>query len=122
SCTPQTLTNWVSEMSLYIKTLDRNHLVSTGDEGFYCDPSTPNDWTRNCLEGVDTIAFTQVRTIDYMSLHLYPDGWGKTADWGTWWINQHIQDAHAIGKPVVLGEFGILDRTPGQPFRKATYK
>ena len=66
-------------------THDLNHLVSVGDEGFYCIKNA-TDWTENCGEGVDTLAFTQLTNIDVMSFHLYPDHWGKTAAWGTDWI------------------------------------
>lgn len=42
-----------------------------------------------------------------MSLHLYPSSWGKDAAWGTQWIANHTAAAHALGKPAVVGEFGV---------------
>ena len=42
SCNPQTVTNWAKEISAYIKTLDSNHLVALGDEGFYNLPGNPS--------------------------------------------------------------------------------
>lgn len=104
-CTAATITTWAATMSTHIKQIDPNHLVGVGDEGFYCTPGAP-DWTENCSEGVDTLALTNLSTIDYMSLHLYPDPWGKTPDWGTSWIIRHIRDGHDLNKPVLLGEFG----------------
>ncbi len=117
TCTTETLTRWAAEMSAHIKSIDRNHLVSMGDEGFYCSAGS-TDWTENCNEGVDTVAFASLKHVDLMSLHLYPDSWGKDASWGTEWIQRHIRDANRIGKPVMLGEFGLQDKNR----RNAVYK
>ena len=117
NCTTQTLIEWADEMSTYIKSIDGNHLVSVGDEGFYCIPNAAH-WTENCGEGVDTVAFTRLPNIDVMSAHLYPDSWGTDVAWGTEWIKRHIRDAKAIGKPFVLGEFGIRDKS----IRNKVYK
>jgi mannan endo-1,4-beta-mannosidase len=116
-CTTQTLIAWADEMSTFIKSVDRNHLVSVGDEGFYCLPNATH-WTENCGEGVDTIAFTRLKNIDVMSYHLYPDSWGTDAAWGTDWIKRHIRDANKIGKPSMLGEFGLRDKN----IRNKVYK
>jgi hypothetical protein len=110
NCNTTLLTNWVSEMSSYIRTIDENHLVGVGDEGFYCTAGA-SDWTENCSAGVDTLAFVNIPTVDFMSVHLYPDAWDKSTDWGTNWIIRHLNDGHAAGKPVLLGEFGIKDKT-----------
>ena len=107
TCSTATLTNWAGDMATYIKTIDPNHLVSVGDEGFYCKADAPrNDWTLNCTQGVDTIALAQAPGIDWMSFHLYPGHWGKSVDWGTQWVTSHFNEAAAIGKPAILGEFG----------------
>jgi mannan endo-1,4-beta-mannosidase len=113
TCNTTTLLGWADEMSSYIKGIDKNHLVSVGDEGFYCiSPSDP-DWTRNCGEGVDTVAFAKLKTIDVMSFHLYPDSWGKasTPQWAVDWITSHFAAARDVGKPAMLGEFGLKDDT-----------
>src|SRR3954453_3296782 len=100
-------------MSRTIAGIDKNHLVSVGDEGFYCiGPSDP-DWTRNCGEGVDTVAFARLKAIDVMSFPLYPDAWGKAAtpQWAVDWIASHLAAARDVGKPAMLGEFGLKDDT-----------
>ena len=116
-CTTQTLTTWADEMSTFVKSVDQNHLLGVGDEGFYCIAGA-SDWTENCGEGVDTLAFAKLDNVDLMSAHLYPDHWGKTTAWGTQWISRHIRDARAIDKPFVLGEFGLLDKSTRNPVYK----
>lgn len=118
ACSTQTLINWADEMSTFIKRIDNKHLVSVGDEGFFCNDPSSSDWTENCGEGVDTVAFTRLKNIDVMSFHLYPDSWGKTADWGTQWITAHAQAARRLNKPVMLGEFGLKDKS----IRNTVYK
>jgi mannan endo-1,4-beta-mannosidase len=114
SCTTHTLVEWADDVSTFIKSIDNRHLVSVGDEGFYCIPDA-RDWTENCGEGVDTIAFTKLENIDVMSFHAYPDHWGKSAAWTTAWIERHIADARALDKPAYLGEFGWRTRDTRNP-------
>lgn len=117
NCTTKTLIKWADEMSTYTKKLDKNHLVSVGDEGFYCTPGT-TDWTENCGEGVDTIAFTKLKNIDVMSYHLYPELWSKDIPWTLNWIERHAKEAKKLNKAVMAGEFGVTD----QNTRNAIYK
>jgi mannan endo-1,4-beta-mannosidase len=35
-CNPHTVTQWTAELAQYVKQQDPNHLVSSGDSGFYC--------------------------------------------------------------------------------------
>lgn len=107
-CTTQTLTRWAQEMSAFLERLDPNHLVSVGDEGFYCIAGS-DDLTENCSEGVDTLALTALPSVDVMSFHLYPEAWGRDLEWSRAWIERHLADALALGKPAILGEFGIRD-------------
>jgi mannan endo-1,4-beta-mannosidase len=110
SCTVDTLASWVTDISGFIKTVDRHHLVGTGDEGFFNEAGSPDDWTRNGNEGVDSKAFAATPSIDYLSYHLYPDSWGKDTAWGTQWIKDHSTAARAVGKPAILGEYGSKDK------------
>ncbi len=114
ACTTQTLTAWADEMSRFVKQQAPNQLVSVGDEGFYCVPGS-TDWTENCNEGVDSLALARLPKVDVLSLHLYPDGWGKDAAWGTQWISRHIREGYRIGKPALLGEFGLADKSTRNP-------
>jgi len=114
-CTTATITSWAGDVSRYIKRIDRNHLVGTGDEGFTCTDPASTDWTINCSQGVDALANAELPSIDYLSYHLYPDSWGKDAAWGTSWITQHNQAAAKLGKPAILGEFGYLSKATRNP-------
>ncbi len=99
-----TMNNWVNEMSAYIKGIDSNHLVTTGQEGFY---SGGSGWRYDGSQGTDYIADHNLSNIDYASYHLYPDHWGTNLADSLNWIVEHTSDAHnVLGKPVVLGEMG----------------
>lgn len=116
-CRTQTITDWAADVSAYVKGLDPNHLLSAGDEGFYCIPGA-RDWTENCGEGVDTLALAALPDIDVASFHLYPDSWGKTPSWGTEWIRRHLRDRRPLRDRAYLGEFGLADKAIRNPVYK----
>lgn len=110
---PSVITRWAGEMSSSLRAEDpeRHFLISMGDEGFLC--GNPNEYTEQCAEGVDSEALSQLPNIDIVSAHLYPASWGHGSDaieWGVHWIKRHIAVAAAVGKPFVLGEYGLPDR------------
>lgn len=108
-CTTQTLTEWADAMSAHVRSIDPNHLISVGDEGFYCNADGTH-WTEQCGDGVDSLAFIALPNVDVMSVHLYPEDWGTNPDWGTDWIVRHVNDAKAAGKASLLGEFGLTNQ------------
>jgi mannan endo-1,4-beta-mannosidase len=120
TCTADTLVGWATEMSAFIKSLDANHMVSVGDEGFHPGVGgSAGSWPYNVTDGVDHARLTAVPTIDYGTYHLYPQGWGQSpADtWGTGWINDHNSVGTTLNKPEVAEEWGSSD----QFTRDATY-
>jgi mannan endo-1,4-beta-mannosidase len=121
TCTADTLVNWATTMSAFIKSLDANHMVSVGDEGFHPGPppGTSQQWPYNITDGVDHARLTAIPSIDFGTYHLYPQGWGQSpADtWGTQWINDHNAVGATVNKPEILEEFGTTD----QSTRDATY-
>jgi len=99
---------FIHETALLIRSLDPNHLVTTGAEG---DIGT---------ETMDVFkAIHADKAIDYLTIHIWPKNWGwfsdtaigksftqvleKTGDY----ITRHREAAQAIGKPLVIEEFGL---------------
>jgi mannan endo-1,4-beta-mannosidase len=99
-----TITNWAREMAAHVRSLDPNHLIAVGDEGFY----TGGDKSYYAgEEGVDHDALLRIPDIDYGTFHLYPDHWKTDLRWADQWIEDHIVSARNVGKPTVLEEYGI---------------
>jgi mannan endo-1,4-beta-mannosidase len=115
------LRDWYQEMAQYIKSIDSNHLVSTGEEGF--DEGTPSQYSVNqysntyvlrANEGTSYIANTSIPEIDFGSAHWYPSEWGFGSTVNTSflnaqnaWLSDHKNIAESVGKPFYLGEFGL---------------
>lgn len=111
NCTNPTITQWIAEISAYIKSIDPNHLVGVGDEGFINDPGNPSYPYQGTL-GIDFEANLQIPTIDFGTFHMYPESWGQTNDpsavgWGNQWITDHAAMGRSAGKPVIMEEFGV---------------
>ncbi|KAF8112957.1 hypothetical protein N665_0058s0056 [Sinapis alba] len=119
------LQSWVKEMASYVKSIDSNHLLEIGLEGFYGD-SKPDRTVYNpggaVLTGTDFISNNQVPEIDFATIHIYPDSWlplqssrtGEQDEFVDKWIGAHIQDCDKIiKKPLVITEFGKSSKFPG---------
>ncbi|ETI32038.1 hypothetical protein F441_20929 [Phytophthora nicotianae CJ01A1] len=108
-CNAGTLTDWMAEMSSYIKSLDSKHLVASGSEGFL--NTDKNAYVYSGPSGVDFDANLAIKTIDYGAYHAYPDTWGVAASeaklWGVKWIEDHVASGKKANKPVVLEEYGV---------------
>ncbi|KAJ6682144.1 MANNAN ENDO-14-BETA-MANNOSIDASE-LIKE PROTEIN [Salix koriyanagi] len=117
----RTIQAWIAEMASFVKTIDRNHLLEAGLEGFY-GPSTPQ---RNSLNpglkiGTDFIANNRIPGIDFATVHAYPDQWLSSSNdqnqlsFLNNWLDTHIQDAQNIlRKPILIAEFGKSWKDPG---------
>ena len=103
--TGTTLLAWVDEMAAFVKSVDPNHLVATGEEGWYTNKGT--DWRHNGFSGVDFLRNSQSASVDVASFHLYPQANGMDEAGALSWIGEHVADAHqVINKPLYAGEFG----------------
>ena len=114
------LRDWYQDIAQYIKSIDPNHLLSTGEEGF--DEGTPseytsedysNTYTLRANEGTSYIMNTEIPEIDFGNAHWYPTeyGFGSTVDESFLtgqraWLNDHQKIAENVGKPFIIGEYG----------------
>ncbi|KAF9078684.1 glycoside hydrolase family 5 protein [Rhodocollybia butyracea] len=109
-CTVSTISTWAAEMSAFIKSIDSNHLVAIGDEGFINDPGNPIFVYNGASPslGIDFAANLNISTLDFGTFHLYPDSWGEPANpFGQQWITDHATFMKQSNKPAILEEFGI---------------
>lgn len=67
---------WVTEMAAYVKSMDSNHLVEVGMEGFYGPSSAQKQHNISAfLVGTDFVENNRVPNIDFVTVHSYPDQW-----------------------------------------------
>ncbi|OQN95359.1 putative mannan endo-1,4-beta-mannosidase C [Cryoendolithus antarcticus] len=97
---------WYDEMSSFIRSHDKNHLITSGTEGGFNQVS--DDWAYNGSDGGDFDAELKLKNIDFGTFHSYPDWWSKTVEWTNQWIKDHAASGRNIGKPVVHEEYGWL--------------
>ncbi len=87
---------WVVELAAHVKSHAPGHLVGTGEEGVDLDLLVRN---------------ASLPDVDYASVHLFPELWGvpagACASWGAAYLESRLEAARAVGKPLVLGEFGL---------------
>ncbi|MDB5203322.1 MAG: endo-beta-mannanase [Ferruginibacter sp.] len=100
--------SWIAANAALIKSLDRNHLVTTGAEG---DIGT---------EGMENyLSIHRDKNIDYATIHIWPKNWSWFADTSisrsmdsiitktTEYIDRHRGAMQRLGKPLVIEEFGL---------------
>lgn len=100
---------WMASVAAQIKSLDANHMVSSGSEGLW-----------GC-EG-DIALFEKIHSdsnIDYLNIHIWPYNWGwvkadslvemlpQAKENTRQYIDQHMEVAKKYRKPLVLEEFGF---------------
>ena len=99
---------WIRTSARLIRSIDSNHLISTGSEG-----------TQGCLDDDRCVVDAHSSPdIDYMTAHIWPQNWGwadpKDLS-GTWpaternvraYLARQVAIASLLGKPLVIEEFG----------------
>jgi len=99
--------SWIEDTAAYIKSLDPNHMVTTGSEG--APPGEPSQ---------DFVETHSAPSIDYVTIHIWPQNWGwydpkRPATYtaaeplAIAYFQKHAKEAAAMGKPLVLEEFGL---------------
>ena len=123
SVTKAAFAEWMCSSATLIKSLDPNHMVSTGSEGLYgCE--------------VDMDLFEQIhahKDFDYLNVHIWPLVW-RWVTKDTFadsvcvanrmtekYLTAHFPVAERLGKPIVLEEFGY-PRDGGKAFEGEAVK
>lgn len=101
--------DWIFNTANYIRSLDGNHLISSGNEG-----------AGGCRWNIDIYTKShQCENIDYLTFHIWPKNWGwydaskpdETFDTSIVntlkYLEQHIILASKLDMPIVLEEFGM---------------
>ncbi|XXG90373.1 hypothetical protein AAC387_Pa12g2155 [Persea americana] len=128
-----TLQDWIEEMAKFVKSIDKNHLLTVGLEGFY-GPTTPEKLSSNPGEwansiGCDFIRNSKIPEIDFTSVHVYPDHWIAEPELEDQlkfihkWMSSHIRDGdRELNKPVLFAEFGLSNENKNfQPSHRDTF-
>jgi len=113
--TGATITSWAQQISSYIKSIDGNHLVGMGDEGWF-ENANPISYPYAPGVGINFTANLEISSLDFGTLHLYPESWGQTAnetDFGLGWISDHAAVQKQQNKPVIVEEFGVTNNPTG---------
>jgi len=100
--------NYIYSTAKLIKSIDSNHMVSTGNEG-----------SMGCGKDIDLFKrIHDSEDIDYLTIHIWPYNWSwvkegcvtdsvdKAIAMTDKYIDSHLEVAHYMNKPVVIEEFG----------------
>lgn len=91
---------WVEEMSAFVRSLDPHHLITPGTWGY-----------RNAVERRAWIEEHSLPNIDFADVHNYPrddlDSFVDSPNALKEFLSNRVAASYTIGKPLVMGEFGM---------------
>eukprot|EP00884_Botryococcus_braunii_P017443 jgi/Botrbrau1/4382/Bobra.105_2s0028.1 len=112
--------DWVWEMAAFIRGIDPNHMISSGEEGYRADGPVNepyNSWMNSGAKGVDFAGNIWSPNISFATIHVYPETWGIPATNYAWVLDNFIRDrariVAAANKPFVLEEYGMPTKYAG---------
>ncbi|KAK3339163.1 beta-1,4-endoglucanase [Neurospora tetraspora] len=88
----------------YIRSLDRSHMITLGNEGFGLPGATSYPYQPS--EGVDFVKNLAIKDLDFGTFHFYPQSWGLSNAAGAAWIKDHASACKKAGKPCLFEEYG----------------
>ncbi|KAE8453973.1 hypothetical protein EG329_007749 [Mollisiaceae sp. DMI_Dod_QoI] len=112
-CPTSIVTNWATKTSAYIRSLDPNHMITMGDEGFM-NGGGDGSYPYTTSEGMDFEANLKIPDISFGTFHLYPTSWSEkdALGFGNGWIKAHGAVCASVGKPCVFEEYGMESNKP----------
>lgn len=69
-CNTDVIFKWATEISAYIRSLDPNHMITLGDEGFGLPGQSSYPYQYS--EGVDFVKNLRIKDLDFGTFHMYP--------------------------------------------------
>jgi mannan endo-1,4-beta-mannosidase len=105
---------WLDAMGGFLKGEDADHLVGSGEEGFDVTAAPYREgvyggqtWLFDGSAGVSFSLNAASPSLDFASIHLYPESWSMPGSAGGDWIRDHLRVASLSSRPLVLGEFAV---------------
>ncbi len=100
---------WIKETAQLIRSIDPNHMISTGSEGKY-----------GCESDMALVELIHsYPEIDYINIHIWPTNWGwssrlnpteedleRSISKSQEYVDEHLPIASRLGKPIIIEEFG----------------
>ena len=113
-CPKVVLNTWIESMSDFVKTIDPNHMLTVGEEGFFSNededlsPGNPSGaWSWAGDQGQSFYDNHLPSTIDYAGIHMWMQNWEEaTPEFAARWLQYHIDQSEKLGKPLLMSEFG----------------